>query len=355
LPHDIIVDRSYLHGDPRAGSRRGVALNARRAAIVGSYFEDFKEAGADSQAIAGWNGPGPFAITNNYLEAAGENVMFGGADPSIEGLVPSDIIVTGNHLAKPLRWQHGTPGAEPTAWTVKNLFELKNARRVLVQGNLLEYNWPAAQNGFAVLLTVRNQDGGAPWSVVEDVAFANNVVRHVGAGINILGRDDIHPSRQTSRIAITGNLFDDVGGRWGSGRLFQVLDGTSDVWVRHNTAFNTGFVLFGGDHAPHVGFAFEDNVALHNETGIAGSGTASGHDSLNRYFPGASVKRNVLVGGNPTRYPPDNYFPASLDAARGIRDVGADVDALNAMAVRVASPRARLDAASTDDNRPQAA
>src|SRR6185436_19000953 len=315
LPHDLIVDRCYLHGDPRKGSRRGIALNARRAAVIDSYLSDFKEAGADSQAIAGWNGPGPFAITNNYLEAAGENVMFGGADPAIDGLVPADIVITRNHLAKPTRWRSGTPGAEATAWTVKNLFELKNARRVLVDGNLLEYNWPAAQNGFAVLLTVRNQSGGAPWSVVEDVTFSNNVVRHVGAGVNILGSDDIHPSRPTRRIAIVNNLFADVGGRWGSGRLFQVLDGTRDVTIRHNTAFNTGFVLFGGDHAPHLGFVFENNVALHNETGIAGSGTGSGRESLDRYFPSASVRGNVLVGGDPSRYPTGNFFPVSLDAA----------------------------------------
>jgi cellulose synthase/poly-beta-1,6-N-acetylglucosamine synthase-like glycosyltransferase len=335
LPHDIVVDRSYLHGDPQKGSRRGVALNARRAAVVDSYLSDFKEAGADSQAIAGWNGPGPFAITNNYLEAAGENVMFGGADPAIGMLVPSDIVITGNHLAKPLRWRRGTPGADAAEWTVKNLFELKNARRVRVEDNLLEYNWPAAQNGFAVLFTVRNQDGGAPWSVVEDVTFARNVVRHVGAGVNILGRDDIHSSRQTRRIAITGNLFEDVGGRWGSGRLFQVLDGTADVSIRYNTAFNTGFVLFGGDHAPHTGFVFEHNVARHNETGIAGSGTGVGRESLERYFPGASVTGNVLAGGDAGRYPPGNFFPPSIDQAPGT--AGADVDALKRAAARVAS------------------
>jgi poly-beta-1,6-N-acetyl-D-glucosamine synthase len=368
LPHDIIVDRSYLHGDPQRGSRRGVALNARRAAVIDSHLGDFKEAGADSQAIAGWNGPGPFVITNNYLEAAGENVMFGGADPTIAGLVPSDIVVARNHLAKPLRWRSGTPGAERTEWTVKNLFELKNARRVQVEGNLLEYNWTAAQNGFAVLFTVRNQSGGAPWSVVEDVTFTHNVVRHVGAGVNILGQDDIHPSRPTRRIAITNNLFADVGGRWGSGRLFQVLDGTSDVAIRHNTAFNTGFVLFGGDHAPHTAFVFEDNVALHNETGIAGSGTATGTASLDRYFPGASVKGNALIGGNPGVYPSGNFFPVSLDAAGFVGAgegeyrprrpypfaakgsdggaVGADIEALMQAAARVASPRVRLAAAA---------
>jgi hypothetical protein len=41
---------------------------------------------------------------------------------------------------------------------------------VLVDGNVFEHNWPQAQNGFAILFTVRNQDGHAPWSVVKDVA-----------------------------------------------------------------------------------------------------------------------------------------------------------------------------------------
>jgi cellulose synthase/poly-beta-1,6-N-acetylglucosamine synthase-like glycosyltransferase len=281
--------------------------------------------------------------------------MFGGADPEIDGLVPADIVVARNHMAKPLRWRSGTTGAEPTAWTVKNLFELKNARRVLVEDNLLEYNWPAAQNGFAVLLTVRNQSGGAPWSVVEDVAFARNVVRHVGAGVNILGRDDIHESQPTRRIAISGNLFEDVGGSWGSGRLFQMLDGTTDVRIERNTAFNTGFVLFGGDHGPHLGFVFERNVALHNDTGIAGSGTASGRESLDRYFPGASVTGNVLVGGDATRYPPGNVFPVSLDSARRYGEAGADLDALARTAAQVASPRVRAAVVAAAETVPAAA
>ena len=61
--------------------------------------------GLDTQAICGWNGPGPYTITNNYLEAAGENILFGGADPSIPNLVPSNITVTGNYLTKQLAWE----------------------------------------------------------------------------------------------------------------------------------------------------------------------------------------------------------------------------------------------------------
>lgn len=323
LAHHIIVDRCYLHGDPRRGTRRGIALNSRESAVIDSYLSDFKEVGADSQAIGGWNGPGPFKIANNYLEAAGENLMFGGADPTIDDLVPSDIEIVGNHLSKPLTWRMDDPHYQGTAWTVKNLFELKNARRVLVDGNLLEYNWPHAQNGFAVLMTPRNQDGRSPWSVVEDVTFINNLVRHVAAGVNVLGHDDIHSSQPTRRIAIRNNLFVDVGGSWGSGRLFQLLDGTSDVTIDHNTAQQTDTLIIGGDRAPHTRFVFQNNIAFNNAYGVIGSGTGPGRPSLERYFPGAVIRRNVIIGGTADRYPQDNFFPPTA-AQVGFADLQAN-------------------------------
>jgi cellulose synthase/poly-beta-1,6-N-acetylglucosamine synthase-like glycosyltransferase len=344
VPHHFIIDRCFIHGDPRAGSRRGVALNSSHTAVIDSYLSDFKERTVDAQAIAGWNGPGPFKLAGNYLEASGENVMFGGADPDIRDLVPADIEILRNHLAKPIRWKKDAPGFEGTEWSVKNLFELKNARRVLVDGNLFEHNWPHAQNGFAILFTVRNQDGGAPWSVVEDVTFANNLVRHVAAGINVLGRDDNHPSQQTRRITIRNNVFVDVGGSWGNGRLFQLLDGTSGITIDHNTALQTGSILFGGDHAPHTTFVFQNNVIPHNEHGITGSGTAPGNATLERFFPGAVVRRNVLVGASSGSYPHDNFYPQTLDEI-GLKALGGTV------AVRLGRPYA---GAATDGRDPGA-
>jgi glycosyltransferase involved in cell wall biosynthesis len=315
LPHHVVIERSYVHGDRTRGGRRGIALNSRHTAVVDSHLSDFKEMGADSQAIGGWNGAGPFRIENNFLEGAGENVMFGGADPLVPQLVPADIEVLRNHMSKPLRWKVGDASYEGTEWAVKNLFELKNARRVLVEGNVFERNWTHAQNGFAILFTVRNQDGGAPWSIVEDVTFVNNVVRHVGGGINVLGRDDNHPSQQTRRLEIRNNVFLDVGGSWGAGRLFQLLDGTNNVTIANNTGLQTGSILFGGDHAPHTAFVFQNNIAPHNENGIIGSSTEPGNQTLARYFPRAVVRGNVIIGGRAGAYPTDNRFVGSLDEA----------------------------------------
>lgn len=313
VPRQIVLERSYLHGDARVGARRGIALNSAETSVVDCHLSDFKEAGADSQAIAGWGGPGPFRIENNRLEAAGENLLFGGADPVIPGLVPEQIEIRRNHLRKPLAWKPGEPGFEGTRWTVKNLLELKNARRVTVSQNLLENNWVGAQSGFAVLFTVRNQDGAAPWSVVEDVTFENNVVRGTANGVNILGYDDSAPSGQARRISIRNNLFLDVGSpRWGGGgRLFQVLDGTADVVIRHNTAFHTGNLIT-VEGRPHSGFVFADNIAWQNLYGIVGSDRAPGPPTLAAFFLGAVVRRNAIIGGSAALYPPDNFFPAQV-------------------------------------------
>ena len=44
-------------------------------------------------------------IINNYFEGTGENILFGGADPRIDGLVPSDIEIRRNHFTKPTSWK----------------------------------------------------------------------------------------------------------------------------------------------------------------------------------------------------------------------------------------------------------
>jgi hypothetical protein len=327
-PDHLIFDRCYIHGDPRVGARRGIALNARHVAVVDSYLSDFKEVGADAQAIAGWDGPGPFRIEGNYLEASGENLIFGGADPSITAMVPSDIVVRRNHLAKALAWRPGDPAYAGVPWTVKNLLELKNARRVLIEGNLLERNWAGAQNGYAILFTVRDQDGGAPWSAVEDVTFSGNLVRRVTSGINILGHDDLHPSGPARRLLIRNNLFDEIGGAWGAGQLVQMLNGADEVRIERNTAFQSGGLLLGGESAPHRGFVFIDNIAPHNAYGIIGSGTGVGMPSIDRYFPSALIRGNVIAGGRPAIYPPGNAFPTSLDAV-GFVDRGRGDDRLS--------------------------
>jgi hypothetical protein len=327
LPHHIIIDRCFLHGDPKKGARRGVVVNGQHMAVIDSYLSDFKETGQDTQAVAGWAGTGVIKITNNYLEASGENILFGGAERSIRDLVPSDIEVRRNNVAKPLAWKPGEPESDGTPYQVKILFELKSARRVLVDGNIFEYNWQRPGYGFAVNLTVRNEVGHTPWAVIEDLTFTNNIVRHSPSGVNIMGNDDHFPSGRAQRIAINNNIFDDINGnRWGGkGRLFQLTRGTKDVVIEHNTAFHTGHVLMAsGD--PQEGFMYRYNITPHNEYGMEGEGTGVGRPTFERHLPGAIISNNILIGGEfyAERYPEGNTFPASMDAVPFINAAGGD-------------------------------
>ena len=309
VPRDLLVDRCYIRGDPLLGQKRGIALNSASTRITNSYIADIKAAGQDAQAIAGWNGPGPFVIENNYLEASGENFLLGGTAPAIAGLVPSDVVFRRNHVTRPVSWRG-------QRWTVKNLFELKNARRVLVEGNLFEHNWQGGQPGYAVVLTPSGQRGQAPWSTVEDVTFRWNIIRHVAAVFNLLAFDDNGESALMRRIRIGDNLIYGVDrAAWGgNGAFLQVGEGPVDLVVEHNTIIQSGNVItaYGGTRdrpAAAVGFIFRNNLALHNANGVIGQGRAIGSETLAAYFPGAEFVRNVLAGGRESRYPGDNLFP----------------------------------------------
>ena len=105
VPYEIVLDRVYVHGHPLYGQKRGIALNARTVTIRNSYIAEIKAVGADAQAIGGWNGPGPFSIENNYLEASGEVFLLGGADPGSANLVSEDVSVRYNHMSRPMSWR----------------------------------------------------------------------------------------------------------------------------------------------------------------------------------------------------------------------------------------------------------
>ncbi len=104
-PHHLLLDRLYIHGHSQFGSKRGIALNSADTSILNSQISNIKGQGIDTQAICGWNGPGPYLIENNFLEASGENIMFGGASPAIQGLVPANITIRRNLISKYPAWQ----------------------------------------------------------------------------------------------------------------------------------------------------------------------------------------------------------------------------------------------------------
>jgi hypothetical protein len=109
-PHDCIIDRCYIHGNAMGSVRRGIQLGGYNNSVIDSYIFNCKcvyGKGIEAQAIACWQGSGPYKIHGNYLEASTENVLFGGSSSTANlYVIPSDVEITGNYFSKPLGWMN---------------------------------------------------------------------------------------------------------------------------------------------------------------------------------------------------------------------------------------------------------
>jgi hypothetical protein len=202
---------------------------------------------------------------------------------------------------------------------VKNVFELKNARHVLAEYNVFENNWNNAQPGYAILFTPRNQDGGCPWCVVEDVTFQFNIVRNSPSGINLSGYDSPNPSAQTNNVRIRHNLLYNLTQQLGGAGWFLLIgDQPRDITVDHNTVDfdgSTAVYAYGGSAAAPrtiTGFQFTNNALRHGIYGINGANASWGNGAIATYFPNAVVLGNWLQGGTPSRYPAGNLFAGTF-------------------------------------------
>ena len=313
-PSNIVLDRMYVHGTTTDNLKRCVAFNGDSLAVVDSWLSECHGKGFDSQGIAGWNGAGPFLIQNNHIEAAGQAVMFGGADPVIQNLSPSDIVIRRNHMFKPLSWGNGV-------WTIKATFELKHARRVLFEGNVLENHWADAQVGYAILIqTLSDQNTAWAWTTIQDVTIQNNIIKNSTSGINMHARVAYGggplPTNPTSRVLIANNLFTEVGRdpiSGGTGKLLQLLSDLRDVTIISNTMVfsgeaSTAVSLDGGGQ---VGLTLVNNVFPQTAYGIIGNIVGVGTPAITAYAPGAVVRENIFPGQPGSVYPSGNYFPSS--------------------------------------------
>jgi hypothetical protein len=366
-PDSFTIDRCYIHGSDQQDIVTAVQGNAANYAVIDSYISGIHAPGQDTQAFAAYDSPGPFKVVNNYLEAAGENVMFGGSGKNFNRGVPSDIEIRNNYLFKPLEWAAIGVSLPPNnKWVVKNAFELKSAQRVLFDSNVIENVWAAGQIGFAIVLTVRSSQSG-DFSVVSDVTITNNVLKNVVSGFNTLAKDDqcraaSYASCQNAggqeRWYIANNLvifFDPkqpggsrnlgLGVNGGADRVNGVSGALKDVVFQHNTlvaaentpCWNSIYFSSSGQKPPISNLTSNiwilDNVLCKQPTGDWGQqgmsgltqymGTADAGSPLDKRFYGNIM---FVAGGDRAQtFPPHNLSTTKdlrwVDPSKGNYDL----------------------------------
>jgi hypothetical protein len=334
---------------------RGVMLSGfTNAAVVESYVNDFHCAALiggclDSQAIAGGTGSAPqgiWKIHNNFLEAGAENILFGGI--LTNSVTPADIEVTNNHMFKPLTWMPGqsgfvgrpnsdttkcktTPGYCP--FVVKNLFELKNAQRVLLEGNILENSWCGfTQHGGAILVNGMNPaDRHLSYISVMDFTVRYNHTSHTAS---VFSLSNPGPNNlPIGRISIHDNIFDDVSARYQNGDTSEAIAGgytycsdsscgNGNISVNHNTELITQpikwFAVVGAGNGPIPNWTYTNNIVSVNPgIAIINSGSTGCTDNkvgnaakLKACFSPYAMTHNALIGGTGA-WPAGNYLPTN--------------------------------------------
>jgi hypothetical protein len=350
--NNLVFDRVWMHGTAQDETNRGVWLGGGTyISVVDSFLTDFHciagtGACVDSQAIAGGlgSGPmGPYKITGNFLEAAGENVIFGGGWATS---TPADIQISQNHMFKPLTWMKGQPGyvggADGNPFVVKNLFEVKNGQRILLDGNIMENSWGGfSQVGFAIVLTPKNQSGAnglhlCPVCQVTDVTVRNTTISHVGGGLQIANvlADNGGAALDGQRYSIHDIVIDDIDGNKfnGPGEFAEIAMSAGaprlqNVHINHVTAFPPHTLFVVGDMVartmPIKNFVFTNSIVSAGTAPVWSMGGGASNcaffdvplTTFNACFSGSAFAPNAIIGASsadaPAKWPSGNYFPGS--------------------------------------------
>lgn len=339
LPSHITLEQVYVHSDDDAGMRRCVALSGYRLAVIDSYLANCKDNGpGDSQAIGGWGGRGVYKIDNTYLEGAGENFMLGGIWVRDSLATPSDIEFTNNYVRKPPSWDKDNPdsgfvgipgscGSAVCAWTVKNLFELKVAKRVLVRGNFFEHNWGDSQAGKHAVLF---QNVDSIFAQIRDVMFRDNVIAYAPGATSACGNNG-RGGPPCERIAVVNNLWllhDDPGGNDLQKLGPQVTGPTQGLRFAKNTLvwITSGHAAMTVHGSGRAGLVYADNVICQT-TYLATTNGAVNYAAILKADSLATVQGNVYFDASPpplASRPPGNIFVGTNCAVPSIAVVLAD-------------------------------
>jgi len=383
----LVFDRDWIHGTAQSETTRGIGLGGSTdVAVVDSYFSDFHciaQIGTctDAQAVAGGLGDkpmGPYKIENNFLEASGEMVIFGGGYATT---APHDIEIRRNHMFRPMTWRKNAPGfvgsSDGHPFIIKNLFELKNAERVLFENNVMENCWGGfSQEGYAILLTPRNQEPNrCPECLVLDVTIRNSRISNIGAGFQIgnVPSDVGDYAKDGGRYSIHDVLVENLDGEkfQGHGVLFEIISTRvtlHDVSIDHVTGQATKSLFLIGERtneAKMPNFTFTNNLLGAGKQPVLLTGGGPENCAFRpevqgpagvfeSCFANAKVAGNLIIGGR-NKWPPKNFLvknvsevgfqAADQDQVRDYRlhptshyrsagtdqkDVGANIDAIEA-------------------------
>jgi hypothetical protein len=213
----------------------------------------------------------------------------------------------------------GTTETVPTTggseWLQKNLFELKNIKNALIEGNVLEYSWLDGQDGIAFVLTPANTGNGNDSTTFEDVIIRNNIIRHAPGVFQIMARGGT--TGRMENLTVENNLAYDISTAWGNSIRTVLITttvstdsahaghehGPLNTIFRHNTFDHVSgnsmlwFDLYKSSvYRQAENITWSDNIASKLGYGLYGAASCSqGNDCWMDHTKGTRIWQNSIV------------------------------------------------------------
>jgi hypothetical protein len=292
----IVFDRDWIHGDEnRDETTFGLSTSAASSvAVVNSYMNDFyciSKIGActDAHPIQGGsntlnsNSETVLKIVNNFLEGSGQSILMGGGAANT---TVGDLEIRLNTMFKPQQWNPLDPsyngGINGYPLITKGVFELKNAQRVLFEGNQIINDWGGfTQDGAAVLLTPKSQARNGQ-SLCLNCFVSNVTIRY--STINSVGV-----------IGEFEAVADDAGGLSSGGTGWSIHDIVADN-LQYSTCFECGKGVIAISESPSVNANQKlSNVNVNHVTAVLASTAANSGHAIG--LSGASISSGNDLSG----------------------------------------------------------
>ena len=254
------------------------------------------------------------------------------------GATPSYIEFRENYLYKELEWRAADPSYNGQDTQIKNLWEAKFGRYVVVDGNVLFQTWQDDQD-YGIVIAPRNINGGnSEVAVIRNIQWTNNILRNATKGITLQAGDGtnylptVSPVQRMQDLLFENNLFRNIGVNWdssGAGHQMVTFNGAAEqgnntvyvglkrVFLLHNTWDNgtpvNDFMAFTDFGDADVQSGCFDSLYLNNVQQDCGYGFKSNLSitdaagNIVKFLPpgdSSTWNKNVIDNPNGHTYPP---------------------------------------------------
>lgn len=397
VPRQIHFGHFLIHGKDAQAIRRGVLQNGYYVGFRDGSIYGIHKSGTESAAIGGWNSPGVASHINLLVSGGAQDILYGGAGPSIPNIIPRNFTTKWCHMWKdPAKFTFNSGGVAPNyGW--KNHYEHKNGTHILVEDCVLHHLTGDGQNGSNILFQTLNDSNLTPaLQRITDITMRRLHIEGGGpmfaligrAGYSLGGEPIVMPEVPTARILIEhvygknvcGTLTEsyNASGSAPAGWLFQLTAGLTDLTVRHVTAEGRDAAILlsqalgvSGEKLTRTNF--KDNLIGrgHNGSIFDADGNGQGNIAIAHDIASPNFQNNVFFGNqveggdSAANYPSGNFYPADPtgvgfssytyqnpgalsagsayhNAATDGTDIGADTATIATMAAAVKTPDANL-------------